>query len=353
MSAPFVSRAKTHLATLRSLLGANVLLAVLLTTVMAAMLGRRSAEELSALFVANNIVANCITLSFQLGFGLTVEGDHAQALQPWQRTVLWLAAFVACVMAGVWLGVRLVHALLPQLQQVFTLEPVLMVSVPVSLAMMRFAYLRQQREAAQAQKLGVETQLAEARLAALTARTQPHFLFNSLNSIAALVEDDPRAGEAAILRLARMFRYVLEGSRSTFVTLGDELEFVRSYLEMETLRFGERLSFALEVAGELREAPIPPLLLQPLVENAVHHGMRESGRGRVSVHAARSDDSLVLTVDDDGQGPEGSSHRGAGTSHETMRARLALLYGDAARLTTHSSPLGGFRAQVHIPWRAP
>ena len=107
------------------------------------------------------------------------------------------------------------------------------------------------------------------------------------------------------------------------------------------------------MAGELREAPIPPLLLQPLVENAVHHGMRESGRGRVSVHAARSDDSLVLTVDDDGQGPEGSSHRGAGTSHETMRARLALLYGDAARLTTHSSPLGGFRAQVHIPWRAP
>jgi LytS/YehU family sensor histidine kinase len=150
-----------------------------------------------------------------------------------------------------------------------------------------------------------------------------------------------------------MFRYVLEGSQSTFVRLADELEFVRGYLELEALRFGERLSFALEVASELRDTPIPPLLLQPLVENAVHHGMRETGRGRVSVHAARTGDFLLLTVDDDGRGPLASSHRGAGTSHETLRARLALLYGDAARLSTSSSPLGGFRAQVHIPWGGP
>jgi LytS/YehU family sensor histidine kinase len=178
-------------------------------------------------------------------------------------------------------------------------------------------------------------------------------LFNSLNSIAALVEDDPKAGETAILSLARMFRYVLEGSRSTLVRLGDELDFVQNYLAMEALRFGKRLTFSLAIDAALHDTPVPPLFLQPLVENAVRHGMQARSNGRVEVSAERTNGVLILTVDDDGPGPEASSHRGAGTSHETLRARLTLLFGERASLSTGVSPLGGFRAEVRVPWGQP
>jgi sensor histidine kinase YesM len=347
LSAP---NAREKLRTLLSLLGANVLLALLLTTVMAAVTDLNDVENLSVLFVANIVVANCVTLSFQLGFGLTVNAAYAQKLQAPLKAAIWLVVFLGCVALGVELALFILRRLLPELTRTFSREAVLMVSFPVSLAMMRFGFLRRQREAAQKQQKAVENQLAEARLEALSARTHPHFLFNSLNSIAALVEDDPKAGEAAILSLARMFRYVLEGSRSTFVRLADELEFVQSYLGMEALRFGKRLTFSLDIDAELRQARVPPLLLQPLVENAVRHGMQARGTGRVQVSAACTEQALVLRVDDDGPGPESSAHRGAGTSHQTLRARLALLFGERAGFSTGASPLGGFRAEVRIPW---
>ena len=349
MIALSAAQARQALHKLRSHLGSNVLLAVLLTMVMAALTGARSADTLSALFVANTIVANCMSLSFELGFGLTVHASYAQKLRAPLRALVWLVVFLSCVLCGGLLALFFVHRLLPALADMFSLEPVLLVSLPVSLAMMRVGFLREQREAARKQSAAVETQLAEARLEALSARTHPHFLFNSLNSIAALVEDDPRAGEAAILSLARMFRYVLEGSRATFVSLRDELEFVQSYLAMEALRFGERLTFVLDVDQALHDTPVPPLFLQPLVENAVRHGMHARGRGQVKVSAQHSEQALVLTVDDDGPGPDASSHRGAGTSHDTLRARLSLLYGSQATFSTGASPLGGFRAQLRFP----
>jgi sensor histidine kinase YesM len=347
------NRSKKGVSTLLSHFGINVVLAVFLTVVMAALTNTRSTESLSALFVANIIVANCVSLSFEVGFGLTVNAAYARRLSAVLRTLVWITVFLACVVAGVLLALAVIERLLPVLSHFFNLEAVLLVAVPVSLVMMRLGFLREEREAVSRQKSAVETQLAEARLEALSARTHPHFLFNSLNSIAALVEDDPKAGEQAILGLARMFRYVLEGSRSTHVPLADELDFVQSYLAMERLRFGERLSSALEVDATLRDVLVPPLLLQPLVENAVRHGMRDSGQGRVLVRAAAHEGALVLSVDDDGPGPEASAHRGAGTSHDTLRARLMLLYGERASFRVASSPLGGFRAEVRLPRNQP
>jgi two-component system sensor histidine kinase AlgZ len=344
---------RTVAKTLLSHLGINVVLAVFLTIVMAALTATRSAESLSAEFVANTVVANCVSLSFEVGFGLTVNAAYARRLPAVLRTLVWIVVFLACVVAGVLLALAVIDRLLPALSHLFNLEAVLLVAVPVSLVMMRLGYLREQREAVSQQKSAVEAQLAEARLEALSARTHPHFLFNSLNSIAALVEDDPKAGEQAILGLARMFRYVLEGSRSNHVPLADELDFVASYLAMERLRFGERLSSSLEVDEALRTTPVPPLLLQPLVENAVRHGMHASGRGRVLVRASLEEEALLLAVDDDGPGPDASAHRGAGTSHETLRARLQLLYGARASFRTASSPLGGFRAEVRLPREPP
>jgi LytS/YehU family sensor histidine kinase len=351
MNAPMLPRLKHTLRLVLSHLGANVVLALVLTTMLVAVTGAREPGLVSTLFVANLIVASCVSLAFELGFGLTVNADYARALAMPLRTLIWLAVFLACVVSGVLLALQLIAALVPTLRDMFTLEAVLLVAVPVSLAMLRLGYLRKQRESERTRKEAVETQLAEARLEALSARTHPHFLFNALNSIAALVDEDPKAGEQAILGLARMFRYVLEGSKSTFVTLRDELEFVRSYLAMESLRFGERLSCTLEVDEALNDVPVPPLLLQPLVENAVRHGMRDSGKGRVLLRAELERECLLVSVDDDGPGPEASSHRGAGTSHDTVRARLSLLYGKSAEFTATRSPLGGFRAQVRLPQR--
>jgi two-component system sensor histidine kinase AlgZ len=189
-----------------------------------------------------------------------------------------------------------------------------------------------------------------AQLEALQARTDPHFLFNSLNTVASLIEEDPRLAERAIERLSGIFRYALEGSRRTEVRLAEEMEAVRGYLEVEALRLGERLRTSIRMEPSCSEYMIPPLLLQPLVENAVLHGVasRVEG-GRVEVHAVRTERELVLRVSDDGPGPGSSKHKGSGTALETLRTRLELVYGEGARLIGTHGESGGYTAEIALP----
>jgi two-component system sensor histidine kinase AlgZ len=198
------------------------------------------------------------------------------------------------------------------------------------------------------------TAALEARLQMLQAQMQPHFLFNSLNVCAGLVHSAPDAAEATLDRLAGFLRYALESTDRRLVPLEAELEAVRSYLEVQRQRFGDRL------AVEIIDAPIvtvrtgavrlPPMLLQPLVENAILHGLRgRADGGRVRVCADVSGDRLLLVVEDDGVGPDGSTHRGTGTGLRNVRERLRLVYGEAATLTCGRSLLGGFRAELSLP----
>lgn len=190
------------------------------------------------------------------------------------------------------------------------------------------------------------------QLELLRSRTQPHFLFNVLNTIASLVRDDVELAERTIHRLAEILRHALESSRAETMPLSRELEIVVAYLEVQSARFGPRLRYALDVAPQLGALAIPPFVLQPLVENAVVHAVAARvGGGTIVIRATRVGDRIVLGVEDDGPGPGASTHRGTRTGLDDLRERLALLHGGAATLVTRGNVRGGFTAELELPAR--
>jgi two-component system LytT family sensor kinase len=198
-----------------------------------------------------------------------------------------------------------------------------------------------------------EVQLTEARLSALQAQLNPHFLFNTLNTIAVRARDGDRAGTVAVVeQLAEVLRRTLSRHRSAEVTLGEELELVRLYLGIEAARFSDRLAPSLGVDPETLAVAVPSFAVQHLVENAVRHGIaRRSGAGRLVVAAARRGDTLEVTVADDGPGPTNGVPFPAGHGLDNTRERLRVLHGDRAFLHLARGPAGGAVATLILPWQ--
>jgi signal transduction histidine kinase len=201
-----------------------------------------------------------------------------------------------------------------------------------------------------------ESALARAELAAITGKLNPHFLFNTLNSLIALTRKDPQAAEAALLRFAAMLRYVLDTKRSAAdrVALADEVAFVRDYLALESLRLGPRLQVHWELDPATLDDEIPPLSLQPLVENSIVHGVAPRPRGgTIRIRSSRDAPAgaLALTVADDGPGcdPAALERPAGGIGLAALRRRFALDYDGRARLSVHSAPGAGFRVDIWIP----
>lgn len=196
-----------------------------------------------------------------------------------------------------------------------------------------------------------ERQFGRARLDALAAQLQPHFLFNSLNAIVASVHDRPDAAEAMIVDLAALLRYSLDHDRSVLIPLEEELGVTESYLGIERHRFADRLTVRWRVDPAARGAAVPPFLLQPLVENAVRHGLGCPRTGSVvlTIDARRVDGVVELRVEDDGAGPPPDPLPGVGTS--TTRERLRHIYGPSAGLTISPRAGGGTVALVRLPHR--
>ncbi|QDH69497.1 sensor histidine kinase [Marilutibacter alkalisoli] len=211
---------------------------------------------------------------------------------------------------------------------------------------------RREREAA-----GLESQLAQARLQALTAQIHPHFLFNALNSIAETVHRDPEAADRMLVDLGAMLRYSLDGSRRKQVPLREELVALDHYLGIEKARLGERLQVEWTIDSDLLDADVPPLLLQPLVENAVRHAIAaRTTPGTIEIRVARGDDGqLVMEVLDDGAGA--SSRHDVGTGTRTgiglgnTRARLQCLYGGEHGFEVGPRDNGGTRVWLSMPCR--
>jgi two-component system LytT family sensor kinase len=201
-------------------------------------------------------------------------------------------------------------------------------------------------------------QKVEAELRALRAQVNPHFLFNALNTIADLIVVDAAKAERMTERLSDVFRYVLTHSQAATITVRQEIDFVRRYLEIEEARFRERLQVTVEVAPEVAEMQVPALILQPIVENAIKHGVGPKLEGgRVSISAARRDSRLLLTVEDTGVGlappakaqkPDGRV-RSTGTGLVNSRQRLRTLYGEEAKLTMEPLDSQGCRVTIQIP----
>ena len=191
---------------------------------------------------------------------------------------------------------------------------------------------------------------ARAQLAALQAQLNPHFLFNTLNAIASLIPNDPDAAEATVERLASVLQYAIASSGRGRVTVAEELAVVRDYLAIEQARFGERLRSTIEIDARIEAQSIPPMLVQPLVENAVLHGLssREEG-GSIVVRARSNGDAVVLEVSDDGVGPGKSKRKGNRTGLANLRERLGLTYGRRAKLSIGERAGGGFACAIEVP----
>lgn len=199
-------------------------------------------------------------------------------------------------------------------------------------------------------QLRLEAQLADARLQTLRTQLQPHFLFNALNTISVLMHEDARAADRILLQLSALLRRSLEANEAHEVTLGEELRFLESYLAIEQARFGGRLGYYLHVPESALQARVPNLLLHPLVENALRHGLStRAGPGRVEVTAERQGDSLLLRVVDDGRGLPPAITERVGLAN--TRARLRLLYADRQRFEVRNASEGGTVAEIELPWR--
>ena len=200
--------------------------------------------------------------------------------------------------------------------------------------------------------LVAEGQAHRARLRALRYQLNPHFLFNTLNAVSTLiVERQNRDAERMVARLSDFLRLTLECDDAPEVPLADELDFARRYLDIEQIRFGDRLVVREDVEPATLSAHVPPLLLQPLVENAVHHGImpREEG-GTLLIEARRVGERLLLRVVDDGPGPSGQNDTDGGVGLSNTKARLQSLYGQDHCFVLQRADGGGCAVRVELPF---
>ena len=207
----------------------------------------------------------------------------------------------------------------------------------------------------QAQKLAaahLQTRLAEASLQSLQRQLHPHFLFNTLHSISALIPRDPEAADAMLGQLSDLLRLTLDRIGTQELPLKEELDFVQKYVEIERTRFGDRLQVDFDVAPETLDAAVPNMLLQPLVENAIRHGIaRKVGGGRVEITARREDGELCLVVRDTGPGlADASPGLSKGVGLANTRSRLEHLFGERHSLDFSEPPGGGLAVKIVIPF---
>lgn len=230
-----------------------------------------------------------------------------------------------------------------------TLQFLVLVTVSVAVAAGRAA----DRDRVRAAEL--ESQLAQARIAALTAQLRPHFLFNALNSIAVLTQVDPAAAETMVRRLSALLRAALSAGEEATVALSSELELLDAYVSIQRVRFRDRLDVRMDIDVAARECEVPTLILQPLVENAIEHAVAAHGKGAIEVSARRTGGRLQLTVADSGIAGPGDRPAGApvraegmGIGHENTRRRLAALYGPQHSFAVQFDG-GGYVVRVDIP----
>ena len=194
-----------------------------------------------------------------------------------------------------------------------------------------------------------EKELAIARLSLLQAQVEPHFLYNTLASAQYLTRSDPAQADAMLGHLIQYLRHSLPRTGDTLSTLGDELERSRAYLDILKLRMGERLQLRIEVPGDLLATPLPPMMLQTLVENAIKHGLEPKPEGgSVWISARRDGAGVAVTVADDGRGFDPRAG-GSGIGLRNVRERLRLVYGEAATLTVAANFPVGVAATIGVP----
>lgn len=304
-------------------------------------------RDLLITLVANLAFSVCIGTITTLAFGRLLPRF---ALTGWRGIAAKTIAFAVSVGVGVELALVLLRLMSLELHGSRTLVwrfagVVTLVVLIVSLA---FDRLRAHARAVELREEQARRELLEAQLSNLRARLNPHFLFNSLNTLAGLIEEDPPAAVQALQRLCELLRHALESTEARRAPLRTELSALTDYLEMERLRFGDRLRWTVDIAEELHSTKVPTLLLQPMVENAVKYAVapRRDG-GSIHVRGYSQDARLHLEVTDDGPGVTETS--GTQLGEKTLRQRLQLEYGSGATVSAGPRADGGYRVAVSLP----
>jgi signal transduction histidine kinase len=303
------------------------------------------------------LAAMAVTMRFPLS-----RGEWKRHLLPHFVAALFLA-FIAnvLVVAGYWLGSGTFNGMGVLLQQgllwgTINLHVALLIYAMVAAATQAALYFRHAR-ARELQLARIEGQLARARLQALNAQIRPHFLFNTLHTIGQLWRSGRSDDADAVLdQLGSLFSRVQTSTSKLEVPLAEELELVQAYLAIEEARFRDRLRTTVHASAAAMDCLVPPLILQPLVENAIRHGVSAiSAAGRVGVSAALDNGHLILVVTDDGPGIAArTTQPGSGTGLSNTRERLMQLYGADADLRIESPDAGGTTITVQMPaLRAP
>lgn len=200
----------------------------------------------------------------------------------------------------------------------------------------------------------LQTNLAEARLNALRMQINPHFLFNTLHIISDHFEENPRAARRMIARLSDILRYSFEGTETREVPLAREMEFLDGYLDIQRFRFEEHLKVNIDIEPDVQDALLPTLILQPIVENAIIHGISQlEGQGTIDIRSWRENEALHIRIADNGPGHTAHNGNGASTGGiglQNTKERLAMLYGDSQQFIIESPPAGGFVVHIILPY---
>jgi len=316
--------------------------------------------SLGHLLWANFVVANCIGF---LIHGQFVLGNILLQGRIWRRGFASRSAYYALitvigVFGGYWLGFTLLHWDHAR-EQVFSAQgatEVLLLSLIIA-AILASIFLAREREARaeaafqreRARVEAAEHQFHLAQLKMLEAQIEPHFLYNTLANVISLVDADPAAAKRMVTRLIDFLRHAARTGGPAETTVGRQFELLQAYLDLMALRTNARLSYRVEMAAEVAALPLPPMLLQPLVENAIKHGLEPKvAGGTVNVGARREDALLVLTVADNGLGFPATRGDGGGLGLANLRQRLESLYGTRARLTIEDTQ-PGTRVTLSVP----
>ncbi len=296
-------------------------------------------------FVHNLIYSHCIGLTISFLSYLVVAGI--------QRKRMRITALALCLPIGVAIGVTLAQSISGVGSWS---DPHAWQSMPIGLffgLIGAIAYLLNERIEAEVKRGQLirsesEKREIEAHLKLLQAQIEPHFLFNTLANVSSLIDSDPILAKQLLERLNDWLRVALARARSEHSTLGDELDMLENYLEIMKVRFDERLRWRIEVPEDARRSAFPPMLLQPLVENALRHGIEPKiGGGLICIQCRIESTGLHIDVSDNGVGL--SETQGGGTGLANIRARLSALFGDAGTLALRDNAGGGVIATLELP----
>jgi len=315
-----------------------------------------SATGISHPFAINLLMSQCYGLSIFAIVSLLLS-----AFKPWKKPALMMLILAVSIVGGYFIGSFLGFIIL---QQVFsitlqqrgadiprTIVLVLALGATVSYFFYSRAAMKVDKAIIQQERitrLSSEKEALEATLRLLQAQIEPHFLFNTLSNVLSLIDTDPVKGKTMLSDLIRYLRTSLSRTLPNTTTLGQEMEMVQTYLSIQQVRMGARLSFVIDLPDTLSGYPLPPMLLQPLVENAIKHGLDPLVEGgEVLVGASEGDGTVRITIADTGAGL--SSYEQAGIGLANVRERIRLIYGDEGRLILEENIPHGVRAIIEVP----